>query len=50
MRLSESLHETLVLLLFGLLIFFLGDLLGDLGHHFLFTVHSSGHVVAPFEH
>ena len=49
MRLSESLHETSVLL--GLLTFLLaGVLLGDLGHHFSFTVHSSWHVVAPSEH
>ena len=50
MRLLKSLRATLVTLL-GLLTFLLrGVLLGDLSHHFLFTVHSSGHVVAPFEH
>ncbi len=50
MRLSKSLRATSVILL-GLLTFLLGGVfLGDLGHHLLFTVHSSWHVVAPSEH
>ena len=50
MRLSESLHGTSRLLLaFLLAVFATLLLLGDLGHHLLFTVHSSWHVVAPSE-